>query len=132
MWLKNARNSSTQTLNLRLSAIKAFLKYCSEEDIELMPVYLDVSSIHAFKGKKPCVEYLTQVQLKLLFSLPDITTRLGRRDRFFLIFAYETGARMQELLNLKISCIIRSDAASNNSVARIACAIRLLLTEQQV
>lgn len=51
MWLKNARNSSTQTLNLRLSAIKAFLKYCSEEDIELMPVYLDVSSIHAFKGK---------------------------------------------------------------------------------
>ena len=110
MWLKDARNNSAQTLNLRLSAIKSFLKYCSEEDMELMPVYLDVSSIHAFKEfKKPCVEYLTQEQLKLLFSLPDITTRLGRRDRFFLIFAYETGARMQELLNLQISCIIRSD-----------------------
>ncbi len=110
MWLKNARKSSTQTLNLRLTAIKSFLKYCSEEDMELTPLYLDVSSIHAFKGsKKPCVEYLTQEQLKLLFSMPDITTRLGRRDRFFLIFAYETGARMQELLNLKISCIIRSD-----------------------
>lgn len=112
MWLKEFRNSSTQTLNLRLSSIKSFLKYCSEEDIELMPVYLDVSSIHAFKGiKKPCVEYLTQIQLKHLFSLPDITTRLGRRDRFFLIFAYETGARMQELLDLRISSIIRSDAS---------------------
>lgn len=110
MWLKDARNSSAQTLNLRLSAIKSFLKYCSEEDMELMPVYLDVCSIHAFKEfKKPCVEYLTQDQLKLLFSLPDITTRRGRRDRFFLIFAYETGARMMELLNLQISCTIRSD-----------------------
>jgi integrase/recombinase XerD len=110
MWLKDTRNSSTPTLNLRLSAIKSFLKYCSEEDMELMPVYLDISSIHAFRGfKKPCVEYLTQEQLKLLFSLPDITTRLGRRDRFFLIFAYETGSRMQELLNLQINCIIRSD-----------------------
>lgn len=112
IWLKDVRNSSTQTLNLRLSAIKSFLKYCSEEDIELMSMYLDVSSIHAFKGhKKPGVEHLTQGQLKFLFSLPDITTKLGRRDRFFLIFAYETGARMQELLNLQISCIIRSDVS---------------------
>jgi len=80
MWLKVVRKNSTQTLNLRLSAIRSFLKYCSEEDMELMPVYLDVSTIHAFKGtKKPCVEYLTHEQLKLLFTVPDITTRIGRR-----------------------------------------------------
>jgi len=110
MWLKDKRKNSTQTLNLRLSAIKSFLKYCSEEDMELMPVYLGVSSIHTFKGtKKPCVEYLTQEQLKLLFSLPDMTTKLGRRDRFFMIFAYETGTRMQELLDLQINGIVRSD-----------------------
>ena len=112
MWLKNTRNNSAQTLNLRLSAIKSFLKYCSEEDMELMPIYLDVASIHAFKGVKGLsVEYLTKEQLKLLFSLPDMTTRLGRRDRFFMIFAYETGARIQELLDLRLSCIIRSDTS---------------------
>lgn len=110
MWLKDSRKCSAQTLNLRLSAIKSFLKYCSEEDMELMPVYLDVSSIHAFKANKmPCVEYLTQEQLKFLFSLPDIATKLGRRDCFFLIFTYETGARMQEVLDLQINHIIRSD-----------------------
>lgn len=109
MWLKETRGNSTQTLNLRLSAIKSFLKYCSEEDMELMSIYLDVASIHAFKGvKKASVEYLTQEQLKLLFSLPDITTRLGRRDRFFMILAYESGARIQEMLDFQLSCIIRS------------------------
>jgi len=110
MWLKDTRNNSVSTLNLRLSAIKSFLKYCSEEDLELMPVYLSVSSIHAFKGvRNPHVEYLTQKQLKLLFSVPDVTTRLGRRNRFFLILAYESGARMQELLDLKLSSIIRNE-----------------------
>ena len=110
LWLKNTHGNSTQTLNLRLSAIKSFLKYCSEENMELTSVYLEVAGIHAFKGvKKPYVEYLTQEQLKLLFSLPDMATRLGRRDRFFMILAYETGARMQELLDLRLNSIIRSD-----------------------
>ena len=111
MWLKNIQNNSVSTLNLRLSAIKSFLKYCSEEDMELMPVYLGVAGIHAFKGaKQPCVEYLTQPQLKLLFTLPDMQTRLGRRNRFFMIFGYETGARIQELLDLQLNCIMRGDS----------------------
>lgn len=107
IWLRDSKGCSEATLNLRLSAIKSFLKYCGEEDLDLMPVYLDVAGIHAFKAaKKLRVEYLTQPQIKLLFSMPDMTTRLGRRDRFFLIFAYETGARMQELLDLECGCII--------------------------
>jgi site-specific recombinase XerD len=111
LWLKNAKGNSPATLNLRLSAIKSFLKYCGEEDLELMSIYLDVTSIHAFKGaKNPCVDYMTQEQLKLLFSLPDMTTRLGRRNRFIMIFAYETGARLQELLDLKVSGIVRNEA----------------------
>lgn len=110
VWLRNTKTCSVQTLNLRLAAIKSFLRYCSEEDIELTAVYLEVATIHSFKGtKKPCVEYLIQSQLKTLFSLPDIKTRNGRRDRFFIIFAYETGARMQELLNLKLGDIIRTE-----------------------
>ena len=111
LWLRDVRMNSVQTLNLRLSAIKSFLKYCNEEDIELGAVYLEVAGIHAFKGtKKPYVDHLTQAQLKLVFSMPDVTTRLGKRNRFFMIFAYETGGRIQELLDLRLSGIIRNDA----------------------
>lgn len=110
IWLRDDHNCATETLNLRLSAIKSFLKYCSEEELELTSVYLQASSIHAFKGTKNTrVEYLTQPQLKLLFNAPDISTRLGRRNRFFLILAYETGGRMQELLDIKIGGIIHSE-----------------------
>jgi site-specific recombinase XerD len=110
IWLKDTRNNSVQTLNLRLSAIKSFLKYASEEDIELTAIYHEVAGIHAFKDiKKSYVEYLTPEQLKLIFSLPDMASRLGRRNRFLMIFAYETGARMQELLDLQLSSIIRNE-----------------------
>jgi site-specific recombinase XerD len=111
MWLKNTKSNSPKTLNLRLSAVKSFLKYCREEDIGLTSIYLEVAAIHAFKGeKRPVVGYLTPAQLKHVFSLPDMATRLGRRNRFLMIFAYETGARLQELLDLRLSAVIRGDA----------------------
>lgn len=110
VWLRDTRNCSAQTLNLRLSAIKSFLKFCGEECLELMVYYLDVASIHAFKeSTQTHVKHLTQPQLKQLFATPDISTRLGRRDRFILLLAYETGARLQELLDLEYCCIVRDD-----------------------
>jgi len=110
LWLKQERGCSPQTQNLRLATIKSFLHFCAEEEVELMPLYISVSGIHEFKTQKSqCVEYLTQAQLKLLFSIPDIGTAKGRRDRFFLIFAYETGARLDELINLRLKDIVRTN-----------------------
>lgn len=101
IWLRDEQGCSEQTLNLRLSALKSFLRHCGEQDVALMSLYVEVSATRSFKARKgKRVEYLTPGQLKLLFSAPDVSTRLGRRDRFFMIFAYETGARMQELLDL--------------------------------
>lgn len=109
-WLKQERGCAPQTQNLRLAAIKSFLRFCAEEDVVLMPLYISVSGIHEFKTqKKQRVEYLTQPQLKLLFQMPDTGTVKGRRDRFFLIFAYETGARLDELVNLTLEDVIRTN-----------------------
>jgi site-specific recombinase XerD len=110
LWLRDTKGNSVKTLNLRLSAIKSFSKYCGEEDIGLTAMYLEISGIHAFKGEKnPCVEYMTPLQLKHIFSIPDVAKRLDRRNRFFMILAYETGARLQELLDLRLSSIVRND-----------------------
>ena len=106
VWLRDERGLSPQTLNLRLSAIKAFLRFCGEEDVELAGLYLSVSSIRPFKGaSSPGIKHLEPVQLRELFSEPDVSTRIGRRDRFLMILAYESGTRMQELLDLTCDCI---------------------------
>lgn len=106
MWLKKKGNQPS-TLNQRMAAIKSFLAYCSEEDMELTKYYHEMCSIHQFKDfNKKTVEYLQENQLKLLFQMPSTTTQKGRRDLFLMILMYETGARVQEILDLRLSNII--------------------------
>ena len=60
-------------------------------------LYLKAKSIHRFKGKEdPKLEYLNAMQLEAIFACPDVSTRNGRRDQFFMIYAYETGGRIEE------------------------------------
>lgn len=113
VYLRDIRKCSVATLNLRLAAIKSFLRYCSGEDICCTAVYLSVSEIHKFKGeKKPCVEYLKPEQLKLIYTVPESQIKMGRRDIFIMIFLYETGARIEEFLNLKLKDIVQTGQTS--------------------
>lgn len=107
LYLRDKKSNSASTINLRLSAIKSFFKYCGEEEIELYKYYTKIKTIHNFKGsKKNKVEYLTNQQLKLLFEAPDIGLKKGRRDRFLMILMYETGMRLNEILSLKLENIL--------------------------
>ena len=56
-WLKEKRYAA-KTINLKLTAIRSFLKYCSEEDFELRGVYTAVCSIKKLKEEKKPIEYL--------------------------------------------------------------------------
>lgn len=109
IWLRDDKHRAAATVNLRLSAIMSFLRYCSEEDPSLSGIYLKAKSIHRFKGKDdPKLEYLRPEQLEAVFACPDITTRIGRRDQYFMIHAYETGGRVEELVEMKVGDIIRN------------------------
>lgn len=112
VYLRDEKYASVNTLNNRLAAIRSFLRYCSDEDMELTAIYVSAQKIRRFKGTKTaCVEYLTEDQLKRLYTMPDIHTAVGRRNRFIMIFLYETGARIDELLNIRLSDIIRTGKA---------------------
>ena len=109
IYLRDEKHASVNTLNNRLAAIRSFLQYCSDEDMEFTAVYLNAQKIRRFKGtKKASVEYLTEDQLKFLYSIPDMRTAVGRRNRFMMIFLYETGARIEELLNIHLSDILKN------------------------
>ncbi len=109
VFLRDTKGNATQTLNLRLAALRSFIGFCSEDNIELGTLYVALKKIHNFKDtSKNKVEYLTESQLKTIFSTPEVDTVKGRRDRFFMIFAYETGGRVQELLDMKLENISKN------------------------
>jgi integrase/recombinase XerD len=101
-WLQGIRGCHAATKNHRLAVLKSFLHYCAIEDPALMAIYLDIQQVHAQKIARPRVDYLSETALKVLLKQPDPQTRHGRRDRFLMILLYDTGARIQELLDLKL------------------------------
>lgn len=115
--LKENRKLSISTINLRLSAIKSFLKFCGDESIEFTHYYTESLTIHAYQThREEQIKYLKDNQLTRLFSAPDISRRLGRRDQFILVLAYETGMRVQELLSLTVQDFLRNDRQHITSV----------------
>ena len=48
------------------------------------------------------VEYLSEEAVCVLLQEPGATKRLGLRDRMMLVFFYDTGARIQEVLNVRL------------------------------
>ncbi len=101
-WLQDARGCHAATKNHRLAALKSFLHYCAIEEPALMAIYLDIQHIHLQKIARPRVDYLSEAALKVLLEQPDPQTHRGLRDRFLMILLYDTGARIQELLDLTL------------------------------
>lgn len=95
------RNCGTSTCNLRLSSLKSLLKYCADEDISLYSVYQEIKKIPLMKISRIPVKYMSEIALKALLVQPDIRTVKGLRNRMIIILLYDTGTRVQELVDLK-------------------------------
>lgn len=103
-WLK-AKGYVPKTINLKITAIRSFLKYCSEEDFELRGVYTEVCTVKKQKEEKKPIEYLQPSATAAILSAYDTKTTKHRRNRMLLIMLYDTGARVQELADLNISSL---------------------------
>lgn len=105
-WLEAKRGCTVNTRNQRMSAIKSFLKYAAEKDKFLMALYLDVNSIPKKKDTKVhIIDFFSEAALEIILAQPDKRKKNGQRDLFFLILMYDTGARAQEMLDLKVGDI---------------------------
>lgn len=103
-WLTE-KSCSAKTINLRLTAIRSFLKYSSEEDFELRGIYTDICSVKKVKEEKKPIVYLQPEATIAILSAYDTATAKHRRNRMMLIMLYDTGARVQELADLNISSL---------------------------
>ena len=101
-WIECERHCSISTRNQRLAAIHAFFRYVQTEAPERLLTCQRILSIPFKKTGKPVVSYLTPDALKAILNQPDRKTLAGRRDLVLLTTLYDTGARVQELINLVV------------------------------
>jgi site-specific recombinase XerD len=103
LWLKSKRGCSPETCNIRLSALRAFLKYLAEKEITCLAIYQGATLIPRQKVFKKKIVGMSKKAVKSVMSVPDVSTRTGRRDLVLMILLYCTAARIDEILSLKIN-----------------------------
>lgn len=103
LWLKNDRNCSPQTCNVRLGALRAFLEYVSAQDVSLLYIYQEAALIKRQKCPKNKVNGLSREAVSAILNAPNLSTKAGRRDMVFFTVLYGTAARVDEILSLRIA-----------------------------
>lgn len=101
-WLETECNNSINTRNQRLAAIHSLFRYIQMQAPEHMFQCQQVLGIPYKKTEKHSVGYLSEDETKQLLNAPDIKTRKGRRDQAMITLLYDSGARVQELADLRV------------------------------
>ena len=104
-WLEVQRKVSVTTRNQRLAAMKAFAHYVQYRNPEYLESCTDIIAMRPKKHEKPVIPFLTEEELKALLAQPDPSTRHGLRDLTLLSLLYDSGARVQEITDLKLKDI---------------------------
>jgi len=102
-YLEKKRNNSPKTRNQRLAAIKTFFRFAARQEPTLGAVCERVCNISAKKSEHKTIQPLENYEVKEILSQPDSNTLSGARDQAILALLYNTGARVQEMIDLKIS-----------------------------
>lgn len=102
LWLETERKNSISTRNLRLTAIHSFFRYAQSESPQNLYHYQQVLAIPVKKKRQSIVEHLSPDGIKTLLSQPDKGTTKGRRDLALMSLMYDSGARVQEIIDLTV------------------------------
>ncbi len=94
------RHCSMRTQNQRLAVLHAFFRYVQSEVPDRLLQCQKILAIPLRRIAQPTVEYLSKEQLATILAHPDLTTSGGRRDAVMLSLLYDSGARVQELIDL--------------------------------
>ena len=98
--LEKERRNNINTRNVRLRAIHSFFRYVLWREPELALFCQCILTIRYKKASQRVLGYLTEEETKSLLAHVDRTAVRGERDYVLLALLYDTGARIQELLNL--------------------------------
>lgn len=106
-FLEISQGCSIKTRNHKLNCLRSFYNYAVMRDTSLVVYQADLFSIPFKKDvKAETVDHLSETAVKILLEQPDVKKRKGIRDQFLMLLMYDTAARVQEIIDLKI-CDIR-------------------------
>ncbi len=109
--LEQHRGCTARTRNARLASLKTFFYYLGYEVPQCLENSQKINAIPQKKTAHKMIDYLDPDELKAIMDSIDAASRNGIRDQALLLLMHNTGARVQEIVDIKLNDL-RLDAAS--------------------
>ena len=101
-WIESTRNCTVSTRNQRLVAIHSFIRFVQKQSPENVFEFQKILNIPDKKCVKTVVPFLSGEEMKILLSMPAPSTSKGLRDMVLMSVLYDSAARVQEIIDLKV------------------------------
>jgi integrase/recombinase XerD len=101
--VENTRGCSPRSRNARLAAIRALFGFMAREEPTLLLLAQTIRTIPLKRTEHKTVDYLEEKEMQALFNAVDLHLRTGVRDKALLLLLYNTGARVSEIVQLKMT-----------------------------
>jgi integrase/recombinase XerD len=99
--LEQDRKNGVPTRNVRLAAIHAFFRYVGAHHPDQMERSQCILGVPFKRGCQRVIEYLEHSEIDAVLKRIDRSTPDGRRDYALLATMFNTGARVQEVIDLR-------------------------------
>jgi site-specific recombinase XerD len=109
--VETTRGCSPRTRNARLAAIRALFSFIARQEPSLLLHSQTIRTIPLKRTEHKTVDYLEEKEMQALLNAVNLTSRTGVRDKALLLLLYNTGARVSEIVELKMADL-RLDGAA--------------------
>ena len=108
--LERERNNSVRSRNLRLTALRAFLKFAGRRDIASLYIVERALAVPMKRFERPMLGFLTREEMMALLGQPG-STWTSQRDHLLIAMLYNTGARVSEIIGVRVVDVVLEGAA---------------------
>jgi len=101
--LEVTRGNTPRTRNLRLAAIRTFVRFVLGESggVDFLGIAQRILAIPQKKSPKRVLGFMPREEVDAVLAAIDTSTDSGRRDHLLFLLLYNTGARISEALQLR-------------------------------
>jgi site-specific recombinase XerD len=107
--LEQQRHNTVQSRNLRLAALRAFLKFAARRDLSSLHVIERALSVPMKRFEQPILGFLSREEMSAVMGQPG-DSWTSQRDHLLLAMLYNTGARVSEIIGVRVADVVLDGA----------------------
>jgi site-specific recombinase XerD len=109
--LENQRHNCVRSRNARLAALRSFLKFAGHRDVASLQVIERALGVPVKRFERPMFDYLSREEMLAVIGTPT-GSWVSQRDHVLFLLMYNTGARVSEIIGVKVADVVLDDHAA--------------------